>query len=198
MNKLKDSILCKGWKKWKKYFVQGLNKIKKYFVQGLNKVKQYFVQWLNKVKKSFCLSCTVPTQIIFKSYLIHQNNNNYSQQSSQAVPEGGSVKLSCKARGFPQWVSSTIVQNNFLFCSTIAQNIFLLCSTPAQNISLFCSTLAQNIFSLFSTLAQNRIFKFVHLMCKIEFLGWSKSCTKYNFCSTLAQKKNWLFNSIAS
>ena len=26
-------------------------------------------------------------------------------------------------------------------------------------------------------------------MCKIEFLGWSKSCTKYNFCSTLAQKR---------
>ena len=77
----------------------------------------------------------------------------------------------------------------FLLCSTIAQNIVLLYSTLAQNISLFCSTLAQNIFSLFSTLAQNRIFKFVHLMCKIEFLGWSKSCTKYNFCSTLAQKR---------
>ena len=105
------------------------------------------------------------------------------------MPEGGSVKLSCKARGFPQWVSSTIVQNIFLLCSTIAQNIVLLYSTLAQNISLFCSTLAQNIFSLFSTLAQNRIFKFVHLMCKIEFLGWSKSCTKYNFCSTLAQKR---------
>ena len=77
----------------------------------------------------------------------------------------------------------------FLLYATIAQNIVLLYSTLAQNISLFCSTLAQNIFSLFSTLAQNRIFKFGHLMCKIEFLGWSKSCTKYSFCSTLAQKK---------
>ena len=54
------------------------------------------------INQLFCLSFTVPTQIISKSYLIHQNDNDYSQRQSQAVPEGGSVKLSCKARGFPQ------------------------------------------------------------------------------------------------
>ena len=133
--------------------------------------------------------CTVPTQIISKSYLIHQNDNDYSQRQSQAVPEGGSVKLSCKARGFPQWVSSTIVQNIFFYFVQPLHKILFYFIQPLHKIFLyFVQPLHKIFFHFFQPLHKIDFFKFVHLMCKIEFLGWSKSCTKYNICSTLAQK----------
>ena len=95
---------------------------------------------------------------------------------------GGAWRRFCKTQLQGAWFSTVSFfdhRKKILLCPSFAQNIFWLCSTIAQNILLFCSTLTQN-----------RIFKFVHLMCKIEFLSWSKSCTKYNFCSTLAQKRN--------
>ena len=134
---------------------------------------------LSNVSKLFYLSCTVPTQIIFKSYLpIYQNDI----QLFTMIITGGAWRRFCKTQLQGAWFSTVSFfdhrKKKILLCPSFAQNIFLLCSTIAQNILSFCSTLTQN-----------RIFKFVHLMCNIEFLGWSKSCTQYNFCSTLATKK---------
>ena len=122
---------------------------------------------LSNVSKLFYLSCTVPTQIIFKSYLpIYQNDIRLFT----TIITGGAWRRFCKTQLQGAWFSTVSFfdhRKKILLCPSFAQNIFLLCSTIAQNILLFCSTLTQN-----------RIFKFVHLMCKIEFLGWSKSCTK--------------------